>query len=155
MATLRSWTQALALAPMVLGAVACSGTDSANDAGGAADASVFPDAMMVANDASIADAGLADAEVRDADPVDMGVVADAGEADSGTPDAGNGNCTYPAGAVEPMALNEVITAHSWPTAIDGANQRFELDLTQAFCNDDPDIDWSPFDVLLFVSVPAW
>lgn len=65
-------------------------------------------------------------------------------------------CGYPSGAVEPMGVGEVLTAYSWPKAIrldDGTVG--DLDLGQAPCNQDPDIDWSPFDVLLFVSVPAW
>ena len=65
-------------------------------------------------------------------------------------------CAYPSGAVEPMAVGEVLTAYSWPRAIrldDGDID--DLELGQVPCADDPDIDWSPFDVLLFVSVPAW
>ena len=76
-------------------------------------------------------------------------------ADAGTPDSGPGPCTYPAGAVEPMALNEVLSPYTWPSAIDGAGNMTDLNLTEAFCNNDADIDWSPFDFLLFISVPAW
>lgn len=135
---------------MVLGAVACSSSDALDDAG-AADAGqdagqVIRDAGAAANDASIADAGLADAAVRDSGVNDE---------DAGIADAGQTGCTYPEGAREPMTLDEVITPYSWAAAIDGANQRIDLDLTQAYCNDDPDIEWSPFDVLLFVSIPAW
>ena len=64
-------------------------------------------------------------------------------------------CTYPNGAVEPMALNEVLFPYSWPKAIDGAGTEFPIDLNKVPCADDPNIDWSPFDVLLFVSIPAW
>jgi len=63
---------------------------------------------------------------------------------------------YPEGAIEPMALNEVLTPYSWPDArnlLDGTQG--DLDLALAPCASDPDIDWSPFDVLLFVSIPAW
>lgn len=63
-------------------------------------------------------------------------------------------CEYPDGAVEPMELNEVLTPYRWPEALAFGGDEKELDLSRVFCNDD-DIDWSPFDVLLFVSYPAW
>jgi len=63
-------------------------------------------------------------------------------------------CAYPEGATEPMELNEVLTAYSWPEALSFGGDNIELDLERAHCNDD-EIDWSPFDVLLFVSYPAW
>jgi len=64
-------------------------------------------------------------------------------------------CTYPEGAVDPMALGEVMPAFSWPDArhLDGRTASLELD--KAACDDDDDIDWSPHDVLVFVSIPAW
>ena len=66
------------------------------------------------------------------------------------------NCEYPSGAVEPMALGEVLTPYSWPVAkhLDGVREN-ALDLANVPCAVDPVIDWSPFDVLLFVSIPAW
>ncbi len=85
------------------------------DSGALTDSGTSPDS------GSIADAGFADAA-----QVDSGAM-DAGQA---TPDAGNPSCTYPPGAVEPMAFNEVLTAHSWPAAIDGMGNRFDLDLTK-------------------------
>ncbi len=64
--------------------------------------------------------------------------------------------TYPAGAVEPMALGEVITPYRWNQAsLRETGARVSVDLAQVPCALDDDIDWSPFDVLLFVSVPAW
>jgi hypothetical protein len=63
-------------------------------------------------------------------------------------------CSYPDGAVEPMELGEVLTPYSWPSALSFDRTDRELSLERAHCNDD-DIDWSPFDVLLFVSYPAW
>ena len=67
-----------------------------------------------------------------------------------------GDCQYPEGAVEPMAEGEVLSAYSWPTAIHMSDGReAALDLAHVPCATDPDIDWSPFDVLLFVSTPAW
>jgi hypothetical protein len=65
-------------------------------------------------------------------------------------------CAYPEGAVEPMAIGSVITPYSWPEAIDRRDDsRVALDLANVACAVDPVIDWSPFDVLLFVSIPAW
>ncbi len=64
--------------------------------------------------------------------------------------------TYPAGYVEPMALGEAIAPYAWPEAIHrGTGQQADLELAQVPCAADDDIDWSPFDVLLFVSIPAW
>ncbi|MEN0062550.1 MAG: hypothetical protein AAGA48_10405 [Myxococcota bacterium] len=64
--------------------------------------------------------------------------------------------TYPEGAVEPMALGEVISPYRWPNASLRADGTLvSLNLRQAPCALDDDIDWSPFDVLLFVSIPAW
>jgi hypothetical protein len=64
-------------------------------------------------------------------------------------------CAYPEGAVEPMAINEVLSPYRWPKAIDGTGRNVPLDLAKVPCDDDEEIDWSPFDVLLFVSIPAW
>lgn len=64
-------------------------------------------------------------------------------------------CDYPAGATEPMTLGEVITPYSWPKAIHGDGREAPLDLGFVPCFETADIDWSPFDVLLFVSIPAW
>jgi len=66
------------------------------------------------------------------------------------------NDTYPAGEVEPMALGETLTPYAWPDAENlRSGQRADLDLGTVPCDIDDDIDWSPFDVLLFISVPAW
>jgi hypothetical protein len=65
------------------------------------------------------------------------------------------SCTYPAGAVEPMALNEVLSPYSWPRALRADGRDVPLALEKVPCATDPDIDWSPFDVLLFISIPAW
>ncbi len=68
------------------------------------------------------------------------------------------NCTdgqgYPEGVVDALTDGQVIAPYRWPVAIDAQNQRRALDLNRVYCEDD-DIDWSPFDMLLFVSVPAW
>ena len=72
----------------------------------------------------------------------------------GTPDDA---CTdYPPDAVRPMELDGVLYPYAWPVAkrlSDGLEA--PLDLGHAPCASSPDIDWSPFDVLLFVSIPAW
>jgi hypothetical protein len=60
-------------------------------------------------------------------------------------------CEYPEGAVEPMELGAVLTAHSWPAAIAPDGGESSLALTDVYCND----DFDPFEVLLFVSIPAW
>ena len=73
-------------------------------------------------------------------------------AETGTPSA---PCAYPEGAVDPMALGEVMPAFSWPDARHLDGRTASLELEKAACNDDDDIDWSPFDVLVFVSIPAW
>jgi hypothetical protein len=66
------------------------------------------------------------------------------------------DATYPEGAVEPMALNEVLTPYRWPVAVDRrTGERLPLDLAAAPCDTDPEIDWTPFEALLFVSIPAW
>lgn len=83
----------------------------------------------------------------------VGCGSDAGQA------TGNGTtpasaCTYPEGAVEPMALNQVLTPYGWPDARHRDGRTGSIELEQAHC-DQGDIDWSPFDVLLFVSIPAF
>lgn len=67
------------------------------------------------------------------------------------------NCAYPEGAVEPMALGSVISPYRWPIAIhrDGRPEQPNLRLANVPCESDEEIDWSPFEALLFVSIPAW
>ncbi|PRP93154.1 hypothetical protein ENSA5_44210 [Enhygromyxa salina] len=77
------------------------------------------------------------------------VFADPGDGD------GDGQCTYPTGAVEPMALGEVLTPYSWPSAIHGDGRITSLDLQHVPCASDEVIDWSPHEVLVFISIPAW
>jgi len=75
--------------------------------------------------------------------------------DAEPPDCAAGE-TYPQPVTEPMALGETMAAYAWPEAVDLASgRRADLDLGTVPCNTDDDIDWSPFDVLLFISVPAW
>ncbi len=67
-----------------------------------------------------------------------------------------GSCSYPTGAMEPMAVGSVLSPYSWPEAIDRrTDARVVLDLANVPCAADEVIDWSPFDVLLFISLPAW
>jgi len=86
-------------------------------------------------------------------PTPSGVTADTGFTAQGA-DTGS-SCAYPAGAVEPMALGEVLTPYRWPQAGSFAGAMAELDLADAPCAAPGDIDWSPFDVLVFISIPAW
>jgi hypothetical protein len=74
--------------------------------------------------------------------------------ETGTP---NTACdAYPANAVRPMEVGAVLYPYAWPVARNLADQReLPLDLGKVPCATDPDIDWSPFDVLLFISVPAY
>jgi len=54
-----------------------------------------------------------------------------------------------------MELGEVLFPYSWDTAIHGDGTTASVDLDTMPCASDEVIDWSPFDVLLFVSIPAW
>lgn len=98
-------------------------------------------------------------------PVDTGFIDanDANDGDIGFPDVkpndagilpGDCDTPYPAFA-SPMALDQAVPPWSWPRALDGQGVETDLNLTDAFCNTDPDLDWSPFDLLLFVSIPGW
>ena len=69
----------------------------------------------------------------------------------GTP----GGCEYPIGAVDPMALNEVLWPYSWPRAIAADGTEVQLELADAPCGDDATMEWSAHDVLVFISIPAW
>lgn len=62
-------------------------------------------------------------------------------------------CTYP-DAPDTMASGEALPAFSWPSALHADGRSQALDLSGVPCPDG-EIDWSPFDVLLFVSIPAW
>jgi hypothetical protein len=78
-----------------------------------------------------------------------------GDGDPGDGDGdGDPACIYPA-AAEPMALDEPIAAYAWPVAIHGDGTHTPLDLEQAHCDTDAIIDWSPHEILVFISVPAW
>lgn len=77
-------------------------------------------------------------------------------APEGTPPSCADGDEYPSGAVEPMALGSVLTPYRWPEARSrGTGDTVPLDLADAPCAQSEDIEWSPFDVLLFVSIPAW
>lgn len=64
-------------------------------------------------------------------------------------------CEYPADANPVMTVGDPLVAYSWPSALDANRGDAPLDLEQVHCDDDPNREWSPFDVLLFVSIPAW
>lgn len=63
-------------------------------------------------------------------------------------------CTYPEDAATPMAVGEPLAAYRWPKAIHGDGREAPLDLAKFHCENHDDIDFSPFDALLFVSLPA-
>ncbi|MEZ4236858.1 MAG: hypothetical protein R3F59_12030 [Myxococcota bacterium] len=64
--------------------------------------------------------------------------------------------TYPDDPTEPMTLGETLSPYRWAEAVHrGTGERRALDLGKVPCATDPEIDWSPFDKLLFVSIPAW
>jgi hypothetical protein len=108
-------------------------------------------------DSGVADSGASDGSVRDtgvgfgdANVDDAGFDAgaeDVGFPDSGAPDSG-APCTYPTGATEPMALDQVLTPYSWAAAIapDGTNSSF--DLTNYYCQ-------SNTEAIFFVSSVDW
>ncbi len=78
------------------------------------------------------------------------------EAPNDAPGALTGaDCDYPEGAVEPMMLGEVLTPYAWGEALHADGRSAMLNLADAPCGSDATIEWSPHDVLLFVSVPAW
>ncbi|MCK6549117.1 hypothetical protein L6R52_24955 [Myxococcota bacterium] len=121
--------------------------DASTADAGARDASAAPDAdaVMDASDGT-----------PDAADVDAGFAPDAAEPDAGdTPDSGPPPCSYPASPARPMALDQVLFPYAWPAAIDGAGTTHPIDLAQFHCNSDPNIDWTSFEHLLFVSIPAW
>lgn len=131
---MKSWSSALSYAPFVLGLVACGSSEDG--------------ASQPNPDASAADA-------LPANTTDSGFVVLTDTGVDGGLDSGETPCEYPAGAVEPMQLNEVLSPYSWASAFDAAGRALSLDLTQIHCNIDPSFDWSPFDLLLFVSIPEF
>lgn len=62
---------------------------------------------------------------------------------------------YPEDASFEMKLGAPIWPYRWGTAIHRDGRSASLALDAVPCHADDDIDWSPFDVLLFVSLPAW
>ena len=70
-------------------------------------------------------------------------------------DAGMMGCAYPMGAVEPMELGAVIRPYRWPASLDGSGTNVPIDLEAMPCSADANIDWSPFDILVFIAIPAW
>ncbi len=54
-----------------------------------------------------------------------------------------------------MEVGEVITPYFWQTALHADGRDIEFSLGEVYCNEESEIDWSPFDVLLFISYPVW
>ncbi|MGE0784393.1 MAG: hypothetical protein AB7S26_01795 [Sandaracinaceae bacterium] len=102
------------------------------------------------------DSGRADSGGVGRDSGPGGIDSGPGGGIDGGDDAGWPGCpVYPYGAVEPMALGSVIWPYRWPTAIASDGTDFPLDLSNVPCTADENIDWSPFDVLVFIAFPAW
>jgi hypothetical protein len=85
----------------------------------------------------------------------LALPACAPEPGAGDDDDEPASCDYPEGAVEPMELGEVVSPYRWARGLTAAGDEAEVDLDEAYCGDDVNMEWSPFDVLLFVSIPAW
>lgn len=156
---MRAALPATLLTPLVFWACGSANTDvppmrldaSTTDAG-SVDAGAWPDAASPGD----ASEGGPDAAALDAAEADAGFAPDAAEADAGSaPDAGPTPCSYPANAMRPMALDQVLFPYTWPAAINGAGVQQPIDLAQYHCDSDPNIDWRQFEHLLFVSIPAW
>jgi hypothetical protein len=71
------------------------------------------------------------------------------------PGATPSGCRYPEGALEPMTEGEPIAPYLWPSALDAQRTPRSLSLLEVHCNEDADFDWTPFDFMLIVSLPAW
>lgn len=97
-----------------------------------------------------------DTEAGDGDG-DPTTDTEAGDGD-GTTDPGDGDgdqpCVYP-DAAEPMALDQPLAAYAWPEALRNNFVSTPLSLEDAYCDSDEEIDWSPHDLLVFISIPAW
>ncbi len=64
-------------------------------------------------------------------------------------------CSYPILPPSTLALDDTFPRTSYPNMLDAARNSYTLDMEEVNCATDADIDWSPFDVLLFISIPAW
>ena len=64
-------------------------------------------------------------------------------------------CAYPEGARNKLKDGGVMPTWYWEDARHRDGRTASLEIEKIPCNSDDDIDWSPFDVLLFVSIPAW
>ncbi|KIG16840.1 hypothetical protein DB30_04002 [Enhygromyxa salina] len=117
-----------------------------------------PDEAGLGTDATGEGDGDGDPGDGDGDPGDGDGDPQTGDGDGDTGDGdgdGDADCSYPLGAVEPMAVDEVITPYSWPAAIHGDGTTTPLALLDVPCNTDAIIDWSPHELLVFISIPAW
>lgn len=73
---------------------------------------------------------------------------------TGLATASGEDCAYPKGKQE-LALDKVMPTWWWDDARHRDGRVASLEIDRIPCATDDDIDWSPFDVLLFVSIPAW
>ena len=68
-----------------------------------------------------------------------------------TPDG----CSYPGDAVHPMEEGGKLYPYRWKTAQHRDGRSATVDMHDVPCASSEEIDWSPFDVLVFISLPAW
>lgn len=64
-------------------------------------------------------------------------------------------CAYPFSYDTAMLEGAILEPFGWKTARHRDGREAPLYMEEVFCNDAPDMDWSPFDVLVFVAIPAW
>jgi len=87
--------------------------------------------------------------ISDSDCGDNACIAGACIVDAS--DVNNGEC-YPE-ASEVMSLGETLPAYSWSGGFTADGTELKVDLGDAPCGESS--LWSPFDNLVFVSIPAW
>ncbi|MEM6290574.1 MAG: hypothetical protein AAGA54_04885 [Myxococcota bacterium] len=155
-----------ALAVVAFASMAC---DDGSSSGGSTDPTMTtaPTSATVGNSGSTgsdeSETGNAqttdvDPSTTTADPTDdtaPGSSTSDGADGGSSSDGGVIDCTYPANAVDPMVLDGVLWPYVWNTALHGDGTSALMDLSEAPCGDDANIAWSPHDVLVFVSIPAW
>lgn len=75
--------------------------------------------------------------------------------DTSPPEKKTPPCEHPVSFDTSMGQGALLEPFGWKVARHLDGREAPLFMERVFCNDDPDIDWSPFDVLVFVAIPAW
>lgn len=70
------------------------------------------------------------------------------------PDGDPPDCAYP-DAPDTMALGSALPSFRWGVSQTATGEGGAVDMHRAYCDEDANREWSPFDLLLFVSIPAW